>query len=94
MKAWNIYGLGLVLACAALASRTSAETQQFPPEQISRGAEVYANYCVSCHGWQMEHPGGSFDLRAFPSGQFTIDYASNLLQFGWLDVALSPHLPW
>lgn len=71
MKPWKIYSLGLVLACAALASRTSAEAQQFPPEQISRGAEVYATYCVACHGWQMEHPGGSFDLRAFPSGQFT-----------------------
>ena len=50
--------------------RTSAEAQQFPPEQIKRGAAVYATYCVTCHGWQMEHPGGSFDLRAFPSGQF------------------------
>ncbi len=36
----------------------------------SRGAEVYATYCVTCHGWQMDYPGGSFDLRTFPSGQF------------------------
>jgi mono/diheme cytochrome c family protein len=71
MKPWKAYGLGLVLACTALASRTSAEAQPFPPEQISRGAEVYATYCVACHGWQMDYPGGSFDLRIFPPGQFT-----------------------
>jgi mono/diheme cytochrome c family protein len=62
---------GLVLAGAALASHTGAEAQPFPPEQISRGAEVYATYCVACHGWQMDYPGGSFDLRIFPPGQFT-----------------------
>jgi mono/diheme cytochrome c family protein len=56
--------LGLVLVC------TSAEAQQFPEAQISNGAELYATYCVACHGWQMDYPGGSFDLRAFPSGQF------------------------
>jgi mono/diheme cytochrome c family protein len=70
MKPWKIYGLGLVLSCAALASRTSAAAQPFPPEQISRGAEIYATYCVACHGWQMDYPGGSFDLRTFPPGQF------------------------
>jgi mono/diheme cytochrome c family protein len=66
----KFYGLGLVLACAALASHTGAEAQPFPPEQISRGAEVYATYCVACHGWQLDYPGGSFDLRTFPPGQF------------------------
>ncbi len=64
MKLRNISGLGLVLAC------TSAEAQPFAAEQISNGAALYTTYCVACHGWQMDYPGGSFDLRAFPPGQF------------------------
>ncbi len=56
--------LSLVLAC------TRAEAQPFPPEQIGHGAELYTTYCMACHGWQMDYPGGSFDLRAFPPGQF------------------------
>ena len=44
--------------------------EQFLPEQIKSGAALYVTYCVTCHGWQMEHPGGSFDLRVFPPGQF------------------------
>ena len=67
MKVRNVLSLSLVLAC------TSAEAQgpkAFPQEQIDKGAEVYAIYCVPCHGPAMDYPGGSFDLRTFPREQY------------------------
>jgi len=73
MKFCSICLVALVLACA------HAQAQPFPPEQIGRGAALYVTYCVTCHGWQMEHPGGSFDLRLFPPGQFA-RFASAVLK--------------
>jgi mono/diheme cytochrome c family protein len=65
MNIGNVVRRGLVLAC------TSAEAQNpFPQEQVDKGAEVYATYCVPCHGAQMDYPGGSFDLRTFPPQQY------------------------
>ena len=69
MRLLQVIGLGLVLA------GTSAEAQdpgqrQFPQAQIDQGSQVYLTYCMPCHGHQMEYPGGSFDLRAFPPGQY------------------------
>ena len=61
-------GFGLVL----IGTSAGAQSPQppFPQAQIDKGAEVYATYCVPCHGVAMDYPGGSFDLRKFPPGQY------------------------
>ena len=69
MRLLQVIGLGLVLA------GTSAEAQdpgqrQFAQAQIDQGGQVYLTYCMPCHGHQMDYPGGSFDLRTFPPGQY------------------------
>ena len=42
--------------------------EQFPPEQIKRGAATFADYCSPCHGERMSNP-ELFNLRAFPKDQ-------------------------
>jgi mono/diheme cytochrome c family protein len=36
------------------------------PEQVQRGASIYARNCSACHGARMRDPQGAFDLRKFP----------------------------
>jgi len=69
MRLSTTTGLSLVLACTS-AEAQDPERGQFPQDQIDHGAELYSTYCVPCHGPQMDHPGGSFDLRTFPPGQY------------------------
>ena len=64
MRLWNAVSVALVLI------GTSATAQEFTPEKIKAGSDIYATYCTPCHGAQMEYPGGSFDLRKFPPEQF------------------------
>jgi mono/diheme cytochrome c family protein len=66
MRLVNVIGLGLVL----IGTSAGAQSQEFSPAKIKAGSDVYATYCIACHGAQMEYPGGSFDLRKFPPGQF------------------------
>jgi mono/diheme cytochrome c family protein len=54
-------GLALALVCAAAAAQ-----EQFPPEQIRKGADIYAQNCAACHGARMLDPDSAFDLRTFP----------------------------
>jgi len=58
----------LVLALA-LAWQASAAADEFTPEQIKRGAEIYARNCSPCHGSRRREPQGAFDLREFPHDQ-------------------------
>lgn len=55
---------GVVLATAA-ASGLSQDAK-FPPEQIKRGATLYAKNCESCHGVGMVGPEWATDLKTFP----------------------------
>ena len=66
MKICNVVSLTLVLAGTSAGAQSP---EKFSQEQISKGAEIYSTYCVACHGHEMNHPGGSFDLRTFPPGQ-------------------------
>jgi len=66
MRLSNVVSAALVL----IGTGAGAQSQEFSPDKIKAGADVYATYCIACHGAQMEYPGGSFDLRKFPSGQF------------------------
>ena len=68
MKIPYVVGLGLVLAGTSAGAQSPQPP--FPQAQIDKGAEVYATYCVPCHGVAMDYPGGSFDLRTFPPEQF------------------------
>ena len=38
----------------------------FPPEQIQKGAALYASHCESCHGVRMIGPPWAIDLKKFP----------------------------
>ena len=66
MRLVNVMSLGLVL----IGTSAGAQSPEFSPDKIKAGSDVYATYCTPCHGAQMEYPGGSFDLRKFPAGQF------------------------
>jgi len=53
-----------LLACAAAAAQASSP-QEFAPEQIRIGAELYERYCANCHGARMEGVAIEYDLRKF-----------------------------
>jgi mono/diheme cytochrome c family protein len=55
------FSLGIVWGTATGQSPT--------PEQIQRGASIYARNCSPCHGARMMDPQGAFDLRKFPHDQ-------------------------
>jgi mono/diheme cytochrome c family protein len=57
--------LGLALACASAAAQ-DAGGKPFPPEQITKGAELFAINCSTCHGNRMAKPEWAVDLRKFP----------------------------
>ena len=67
MKAGKIGGFALAFACAAAAAQSPQE--QFTPEQIKKGAGIYAQNCSPCHGARMADPNSAFDLRMFPPDQ-------------------------
>jgi mono/diheme cytochrome c family protein len=39
-------------------------------DDVGLGREVYADFCMSCHGRDMVAPGVTFDLRKFPKDDF------------------------
>jgi len=53
----------LALTCAPAAAQ---QGQAFAPEQIRKGAGIYAQNCSTCHGARMADPQAAFDLRKFP----------------------------
>lgn len=58
--------LTLALALAGASAAAQQRTAQFPPEQIKKGAELYARHCATCHGTQMRNPQWAIDLHTFP----------------------------
>jgi mono/diheme cytochrome c family protein len=62
-----ITALGSVLtivSASAIAQESAA--QSFAPEQIKRGAALYAKNCATCHGSRMKGPEWAIDLNTFP----------------------------
>ena len=61
----------LPAACVAIAIVATAAAQEtnFPPEQVRRGAEVYALNCSPCHGPRLYGEESAFDLRKFPRNE-------------------------
>jgi len=58
----------LTAACLGLALLgASAAAQEFPPEQIKTGADLFARNCATCHGARMRNPQwAAVNLRTFP----------------------------
>jgi mono/diheme cytochrome c family protein len=57
---------GVLICSCGLARADAPETPTVTPEQIKRGAALYAQHCAPCHGVRMNDPEGAFDLRKFP----------------------------
>ena len=69
-SSWSAATLAVALLCAAGGSAAQDAAPTFAPEQVARGARLYAANCAVCHGPKMvEDSGGFFDLRTFPYGQ-------------------------
>ena len=62
-------GISLAMAAALWCSAAAAQEQSFPPQQIAKGAEIFARNCSPCHGPRMQDPESAFDLRKFPPGE-------------------------
>src|SRR5262252_1563723 len=63
MRLLAAISLGLALAGA---SAVAQEERQFPPEQIKKGADLFARNCATCHGTRMRNPQWAIDLHTFP----------------------------
>ena len=64
----RIAAIGCMLAFLSVGT-AAQNPQQFPPERIKQGADIYAQNCSGCHGAHMADPQGAFDLRQFPPDQ-------------------------
>lgn len=59
--------LGTMLAVLVSAAHADLEeTKIWKPEEVKKGADLYARHCAACHGPRMADPEGAFDLRRFP----------------------------
>ena len=61
-------GWALTLACATAAAQASPP-QDFTPEQVATGAQLYERYCSACHGARMEEVETAYDLRRYASNE-------------------------
>ncbi len=61
----GITALLLLTTCASSVAQNMGGAS-FPPEQIQRGAALYARNCESCHGVRMIGPPWAIDLATFP----------------------------
>jgi len=61
-----VTGIGAALT---LISASAASGQEFTPEQLRAGAEIFERNCAPCHGPRMRDPESAFDLRKFPRNQ-------------------------
>ena len=62
MQSRFIFTLALVLASAGAAAQdTSADA--------SRGSQIYAKHCQTCHGARMVGPEWAIDLKTFPKDE-------------------------
>jgi mono/diheme cytochrome c family protein len=64
MRLASACGIALVLACAGAVAQDPAA--KFPPEQVKKGADLYATNCATCHGNRMSNPEWAIDLGTFP----------------------------
>jgi mono/diheme cytochrome c family protein len=68
----KVYACALALALALTVAGAVAQSpadKQFPPEQVTKGAAIYAQHCATCHGNRMVNPPWAIDLATFPRDQ-------------------------
>ena len=58
-----------IVAALSLMGVSAASGQEFTPEQLRAGAEIFERNCAPCHGPRMQDPESAFDLRKFPRNQ-------------------------
>jgi cytochrome c6 len=58
-----------VLAGALFLMPAFAFAQEFPSDQIAKGASIFSRNCSPCHGTRMRNPESAFDLTKFPHDQ-------------------------
>jgi len=58
-----------VLALALLRAPAPATAEDFSPDQVKRGAEIYSQNFSPCHGPRLNGEESAFDLRKFPKDQ-------------------------
>jgi mono/diheme cytochrome c family protein len=77
MKFFSAVSFGLALMCASAAAQEPQT--QFAPEQLKKGAGLFARHCSTCHGTRMRNPQWAIDLRTFPhdSHDRFVDSVSN-----------------
>ena len=85
--------IALVLGLALGWARAEAEDAKFPPEQIEKGAALFAANCATCHGAHMRDPQWAIDLKTFPHAEHSrfvdsVSYGKRTMP-AWEDV-LSP----
>ena len=61
----RIITLALLTVCASSVAQSPGGAT-FLPEQIKKGAALYASNCESCHGVKMIGPPWAIDLATFP----------------------------
>ena len=64
MNVFSAASLVLALVCASAVAQ--AGEPQFAPEQITKGAALFARHCATCHGTHMRNPQWAINLRDFP----------------------------
>src|SRR5215831_9366072 len=64
MNVFATASLGLAFVCASAAAQDGEP--QFTPEQIRKGAALFAHHCATCHGTRMRNPQWAINLRDFP----------------------------
>ena len=62
MNVFSTASLGLAFVCASAA----AQDGEPHPEQIRKGAALFAHHCATCHGTRMHNPQWATNLRDFP----------------------------
>jgi mono/diheme cytochrome c family protein len=62
-----VAALGLLLTISgANGYAQDGAARPFAPEQVKRGAALYAKNCAACHGVRMRGPEWAIDLTQFP----------------------------
>jgi hypothetical protein len=64
MNVFSTASLGLAFVCASAAAQDGKP--QFTPEQIRKGAALFAHHCATCHGTRMRNPQWAINLRDCP----------------------------
>jgi mono/diheme cytochrome c family protein len=54
---------------ADASAQSPGNSAEFSAERIEQGKKMYKQFCLRCHGPEMNNSGNAFDLRTFPLDQ-------------------------